>query len=301
MRQHTYGYIYAILAASLYAFVTIIGKTLVTGGVHPLQIAFYQYFFTVIILGTWLFFRTAGGLRRNVKTLGAFALLGIIGGAGTNLLYYSALQYLDAGLCAMLLFFHPVYITIFFAVTKIKKLKPINYFSVLLAITGAAVVLDIFNSSFSLSVAGLSFGILSGVSYAFYNIFADLKFKEENPNVINFYACLAAFMFSTGLLTFSGIGFSLPLTSVPSIFLLACLSGIVPPYFFFKALQYIGSEKVSVISSIELPVTLFLAFTILNEYLRPIQLFGVVLIILSSVLLHRNESKLAGEIEKKTA
>ena len=47
MRQHTYGYIYAILAASLYAFVTIIGKTLVTGGVHPLQIAFYQYFFTL--------------------------------------------------------------------------------------------------------------------------------------------------------------------------------------------------------------------------------------------------------------
>lgn len=291
MRQHTYGYIYAILAASLYAFVTIVGKTLVTGGVHPLQITFYQYVFTVLILGIWLFLRNPGSLRRDVKTLCAFALLGIIGGGGTNLLYYSALQYLNAGLCAMLLFIHPVYITIFFAVTKIKKLKPINYFSVLLAISGAAIVLDIFNGSLSLSGVGLSFGILSGVSYAFYNIFADLKLKAEDPNIINFYACLAALMFATGLLTFSGIGFSIPLTSVPSVLLLACLSGIFPPYFFFKALQYIGSEKVSVVSSIELPVTLFLAFTILKEHMRPVQLLGVALIIFSSILLHRNESK----------
>ncbi|HVI39314.1 MAG TPA: DMT family transporter, partial [Anaerovoracaceae bacterium] len=249
MRQHTYGYLYAILAAFLYAMVAVVAKNLVTGGTHPLQITFYQYLFTISILGTWLLIRKPSALRCDVKRICSFALLGIIGGAGTNLLFYSALQYLDAGISSMLLFLHPVFITVFFAVTKIKTMKPINYFSVLIAACGAAIVLDVFSDSLNFSAIGIALGILSGVTYAFYNIFADLKLKSEDPNVINFYACFSSMLFTMVLLFSSGIGFSVKLTVLPSIFFLAGFSGVLPAYFFFKALQYIGSEKVSVISS----------------------------------------------------
>lgn len=292
MKHNTYGYIYAVLAAFFYALIAIIGKGLVSGGTHPLQVTFYQYVFTILILGILLLLRKPSALRCNAKQLGAFALLGIIGGACTNLLFYSALQYLDAGIASMLLFIHPVYITIFFAVTKIRAMKSINYFTVLLAVAGAAIVLNIFSSSLNLSALGITLGLLSGVSYAFYSIFADLKLKSEDPNIINFYACTSALLFTAVLLAISGIGFSVKLTDLPSIFFLAGFSGILPVFFFFKALQYIGSEKVSVIASVELPMTLLMAFTFLREHMQPIQLFGVVLIIISTVLLHYNENKL---------
>jgi len=289
MKKHTYGYIYAILAAFFFALIAIIGKNLVSGGTHPFQVSFYQYLFTVLILGVWLLFRKPNALRCSGKQLRSFAMLGIFGGAGTTLLFYSALQYLDAGITSMLLFINPVYITLFFAVTKIRKIKPINYFSVLIAVIGAAIVLDVFSGSLKLSAAGIALGTLSGVAYAFYNIFADLKMKSEDPNVINFYACISELILTAVLLLMNGIGFSVPLSDLPSILFLATISGILPVYFIFKALQYIGSEKVSVIASVELPVTLIMAFTILGEHMKLIQLSGVVLIIIASVLLHYNE------------
>lgn len=298
MKHHTYGYIYGILAAFLYALVAIVAKHLVTGGNHPFQITFYQYLFTILILGIWISVRNRNAFRCELKKVGSFALLGVVGGGATNMLFYSTLQYLDAGISSMLLFLHPVLITVFFAVTRIKAMKLINYFSVFIAACGAAIVLDIFSDSPSLSAIGITLGILSGVTYAFYNIFADLKLKAEEPNVINFYACTAALLFTMVMLISNGIGFSVDLIALPSIFFLAAFSGVLPAYFFFKALQYIGSEKVSVISSIELPLTLIMAFTILKEHMRPIQLFGVVLIVLATILLHMNEKEPAGEVEK---
>lgn len=289
MRQHTYGYIYAILAAFFFALIAIVGKGLVSGGTHPLLVTFYQYIFTILLLGIWILIRKPGALRCGRKKLCAFALLGIFGGSGTTLLFYSALQYLDAGISSMLLFIHPVYITIFFAVTKIRTMKPINYFSVLIAVTGATIVLDIFAGSLKFPAIGITLGVLSGVCYAFYNVFADLKLKSEDPNIINFYASISALLFNVILLVASGIGFSIKLTDLPSIAFLASFSGILPVYFIFKALQYIGSEKVSVIASVELPITLIMAFIFLHEHLKPFQLFGVLLIIISTVLLHYNE------------
>jgi drug/metabolite transporter (DMT)-like permease len=298
MKQHTYGYIYGILAAFFYALVAIIAKPLVMEGTHPFQVIFYQYLFTILILGIWISVRCRSAFRCDLKKIGAFALLGIAGGGATNMLFYSTLQYLDAGISSLLLFLHPVFITIFFAATRIKIMKPVNYFSVLSAACGTAIVLDIFSDSLRFSVIGITLGILSGITYGFYNIFADLKLKEEDPNVINFYACTAALLFSMVMLISGGNGFSIELNALMPILLLAIFSGVLPAYFFLKALQYIGSEKVSIISSIELPLTLIMAFTILKEQMRLFQLFGVVLIVLATILLHMNEKDPVSEMEK---
>lgn len=291
MTKPTYGYLYAISAAFLYALVAIVAKRLVMTGMHPFQITFYQYLFTITILGIWICIRNRSAFRCSLKKVGLFALLGIGGGGATNILFYSALQYLDAGISSMLLFLHPVFITVFFAATRIKIIRKINYFCVLIAACGTAIVLDIFSDSLHFSTVGIALGIMSGMTYAFYNIFADLKLKAEEPNVINFYACTAALLFTGTVLTTGGIGFAVDPEALPSVFFLAAFSGVLPAYCFFKALQYIGSEKVSVISSIELPLTLVMAFTILKEEMKPIQLLGIVLIVLATIVLHRNEKE----------
>lgn len=291
MQKHTYGYIYAILAAFFFALIAIIGKDLVSGGTHPFQVTFYQYIFTALILGIWLLIRKPSALRCTAKQLGSFAVLGLIGVAGTNLFFYSALQYLNAGITSMLLFISPVYITLFFSITKIRKMKPINYLSVFMTISGAAIVLNIFSGTFDLPILGIGLGVLSGFAYAFYNVFADLKLKSWDPNVINFYACISSSCFTLILLFITDIGFVIKINDLPALFFLAGFSGILPIYFTFKALQYIGSEKVSVIATVELPMTLVMAFIFLKEQMAPIQTLGVLLIIISIILLHYNEKE----------
>ncbi|HML38371.1 MAG TPA: DMT family transporter [Bacillota bacterium] len=290
IQRHTYGYFYGILSAALYASVSIVAKHLITGGAHPFVILFYQYVFTVAILGIWHLIRNPRALRCDMKKIGYFAILGVAGGGATNLLFYSSLGYLDAGIGSMLLFLHPVFITVFFAVSKIKAMKPINFFCTLMAAFGAAIVLNVFSGSLSFPVAGVALGLLGAITYAFYNIFADLKLKEEDPNVINFYAGAAAMLFSAVVAAGSGVGFQINPASLPSLIFLSVFSGVIPSYCFLTALKYIGSEKVSVIASLELPLTLIMAFTILKEHMEPVQLLGVALIVFATILLHRTES-----------
>ncbi len=297
MKNHTFGYFYAILAGFFFALIAIIGKGLISGGMHPFQVTFYQYIFITLILGAWLFLRKKSALHCDAKRLRSFALLGIIGGAGTNLFFYSALQYLGAGMTSMLLFVSPIYVTLFFAATKIRIMKPINYFSVLIAVIGAALVLDVFSGALHLSAKGIVLGALSGVTYAFFNVFVDVKLKSEDPNVIIFYTSIFALFFTFILLLFKDIGLTVRLMDLPSIIFLASFSGILPIYFIFKALQYVGSEKVSVIASVELPMTLIMAFVFLGEHMRFIQVFGISLIILSTVLLHYNEQEEINTLE----
>lgn len=290
MKPFTIGYLYAILASFFFALIAIIGKNLITGGIHPFQLLFFQYMITVFLLGCWLMLRQPKSLACSRKTLILFAFQGIVGGAGTSLFFYTALTSLNAGITSMLLFINPVYISVFFALTKIRRMKLINYISVLLAVSGAAVVLDVFSAgSLSLPISGVFLGMGSGICYAFYNVFADLKLKSEDPNVINFYSSSFGLLFTGILLGISGIGYSISITTLPSIFILASVSGILPIFFIFKAFQYIGSEKVSVIASVELPMTLIMAFLFLGESMKPIQLAGVVMIVASAFLLHREE------------
>ena len=76
MRHHTYGYIYGILAAFFYALVAIVAKPLVMGGTHPFQVTFYQYLFTILILGIWISVRNRSAFRCDLKKDRCFCIAG---------------------------------------------------------------------------------------------------------------------------------------------------------------------------------------------------------------------------------
>lgn len=292
MKPRTKGYLFALLAAFFFSFIAIIGKGLVGSGIHPIQLSFYQYCFTVLLLTGWIGLRNPIALRPRRKLLGLYALQGIVGSLGSNLLFYGALMYLDAGLTSMLLFVNPVYVTVFFALTGLRAMRPVNFISVILAVVGAMIVLNVFSGGIhAWPGLGLVWGIGSGLTYAFYNVLADLKFQSEDPNVINLFASVSALVVSAVLLAATGIGYAIPLESLPSILLLASISGILPIFFIFKALKFIGSEQVTVVASMELPMTLVLAFTLLGERMAPIQLVGIVCIVGATLLLHGSEEQ----------
>jgi drug/metabolite transporter (DMT)-like permease len=60
-----------------------------------------------------------------------------------------------------------------------------------------------------------------------------------------------------------------------------------------NVMRYLRSPLLFAINT--LPLTLVMAFTILKEHMTTFQLFGVMLIVAATVLLHRNESR-GGEI-----
>jgi drug/metabolite transporter (DMT)-like permease len=195
----------------------------------------------------------------------------------------------------MLLFLHPLLITIFFAITKIKHMNYQNYIAIFLALIGSMTVLDLlFIKLEEISLFGIYLGLMAAVCYAFYNVFADLKLKEIEANSINLFGSLFGSLFTLVVIFVSNTPFSVSISNMPSIFLLSSLSGILPVYFIFKSLKHIGSERVSVIMTLELPMTFLIAYIVFGDLIKVRQMGGIALIIFSTMLLHYQ-----GKIERE--
>lgn len=293
------GYVYAVLASAIYAFNSVLGKIMITGGLDPLTIIFYQSLVATCLIFIIILVSDKSKFKITKKQLVQTAIQGIIGAFGTNLFFYLALGTLNAGIVSMLLFTNPIFVTLYFAVTGTKKLEKVNYISLALAMIGAILVLDIIPlGEMSFSMVGIGFGIMSALTYAFYNIYADFKMIRIDHFTVLFYTSVFGLLVSfLGTFAYHGGIPVIELEQAKYIILIALMGGVLPVVFFYRSIAIIGSERTSIIATLEIPLTLVVAFIVLREHMSLVQLGGVAMVISSALLLHRGDK----HIEKKAA
>lgn len=293
------GYVYAVLASAIYAFNSVFGKIMITGGLDPLTIIFYQSLVATFLIFVMILVSDKSKFKITREQIPQTAIQGIIGAFGTNLFFYLALGTLNAGIVSMLLFTNPIFVTLYFAVSGTKKLENVNYISLALAMIGAVFVLDIIPiGEMSLSIIGIGFGIMSALTYAFYNIYADFKMIKIDHFTVLFYTSVFGLIVAfLGTFAYHGGIPVLEFEQAKYIILIALMGGVLPVVFFYRSVAIIGSERTSIIATLEIPLTLVVAFVVLREHMSLIQLGGVAMVISSALLLHRGDK----HIEKKAA
>lgn len=293
------GYVYAVLASAIYAFNSVLGKIMITGGLDPLTIIFYQSLVATCLIFVIILVADKSKFKITREQMLQTAVQGIIGAFGTNLFFYLALGTLNAGIVSMLLFTNPIFVTLYFAVSGTKKLEKVNYISLALAMIGAVLVLDIVPfGEMSLSIIGIGFGIMSALTYSFYNIYADFKMIKIDHFTVLFYTSVFGLIVAfLGTFIYHGGIPVIEFDYAKYIVLIALMGGVLPVVFFYKSVAIIGSERTSIIATLEIPLTLVVAFIVLREHMSLIQLGGVAMVISSALLLHRGDK----HIEKKAA
>lgn len=293
------GYVYAVLASAIYAFNSVFGKIMITGGLDPLTIIFYQSLVATFLIFVMILVSDKSKFKITREQIPQTAIQGIIGAFGTNLFFYLALGTLNAGIVSMLLFTNPIFVTLYFAVSGTKKLEKVNYISLALAMIGAVFVLDIIPiGEMSLSIIGIGFGIMSALTYAFYNIYADFKMIKIDHFTVLFYTSVFGLIVAfLGTFAYHGGIPVLEFEQAKYIILIALMGGVLPVVFFYRSVAIIGSERTSIIATLEIPLTLVVAFVVLREHMSLAQLGGVAMVISSALLLHRGDK----HIEKKAA
>ena len=299
MQNTRIGYIYVFLAASFFAFIGVLGKDLISAGIVPLDLIILQYAATVLIMFGYFVFTDLKVLKLTKHEVKKILIQGIIGSSGTTIFFYLALEHVNAGIASMLLFTHPVLINVYFLISKTKKINMINNIALVLAILGSIMVINIFAFNMtSTPIIGIIFGLLASAAYAFFNIYAELEFKEAKPMVTTFYSSgvilAVALLMNPGFLAFD---FELSWRTMFYIVRLAVIAGILPVVFLYKGIGIVGADKGSIIATAELPITVLLAYFLLGENMNFIQIIGVFLIIASIILL-QNENNILALIKK---
>jgi len=224
----------------------------------------------------------AGAPRRTV--LSAFAL-GAVGYSMQSGLYFAALARMDASLLSMLLYTFPAMVTAA-AIALGRETPNRRRIGALLVSSGGLALVLLGAGSGSFDWLGAALGLGAALTYTAYILVSDrvggdldalpLSALITTGAAITFgITCAASGSFDTG---FASEGW-LWLAAI------AIVSTVTPIALFFAGLRRVGPSTAAILSTLEPPTTVALAFVVFGESLTVVQLAGAALVLGAAVSL----------------
>lgn len=213
----------------------------------------------------------------------------------TSLFYYLAVKYIPVSIGIVMLM-QTVWMGVlleWFLDKKAPSLQKIV--SVFIVLIGTALAINIFKIDFNDDTInwplGLMFGLLAATSFTTTMFTANKVALEISSAQRSLYMLLggAVIVFTFGIIT-QVTPFNFEIFAKWGI-ILALFGTIIPPMLLNAGFPQTGIGLGSIVSSLELPVSVMMAFVLLNEQVLFIQWFGIVLIILAIVIMNINLKK----------
>ncbi len=276
------GYALIALAALLWALLGVFSKNLLAAGIGAIEIAFWR-----AALGGALFVIHAlveGHLRllrrSDAFAFAAFALIGVV-------LFYTALNLaIDAGgvsLAFILLYSAPAFVAVLAAVFLGERLTPLKTVLVAMSIVGVVLVAQGGESGMTVSVRSVTWGLVSGASYASYYLFGKWVLKRYRP------ATIYAIVLPLGAL---GLAPFTPFTAVKAatletwlyLLLMAGLSTYLAYFVYYTGLKRVEASRAVLVATIEPVVAAGLAAWLFGERLGALGMLGGALVVGAAML-----------------
>ncbi len=210
----------------------------------------------------------------------------------TSSFYYLSIQYLPVSV-GIILLMQSIWIGLVFEffiarhlLTKTKIIGAVT------TIFGTLLAVNVMEAAESIEWPGIVFGLLAATTFAT-TMFATNKIALELPNITRSkYLVLGGLLVVLIFWNVPGISdFTLPEFQMSIVFtwgvFLAAFGTIIPPILFNKGFPITGVGLGSIMASMEIPVSVFSAYILLNEQVKFIQWVGIAIILLSVVIINR--------------
>lgn len=209
----------------------------------------------------------------------------------TSIFYYLAVRYIPVSIGIVLLM-QTVWMGVLLEMFLEKKIpSATKIVSVIIVLIGTALATNLINTDVTLDWRGIAWGLLAAAS------FTTTMFTANRIAVGISSAQRSLYMLLGGgiiVLTFALITQNTPFDV--SIFLkwgivLSLFGTIIPPMLLNAGFPLTGIGLGSIVSSLELPVSVLMAYFLLNEQVVFLQWVGIILIILAIVVMNLNFKK----------
>lgn len=209
----------------------------------------------------------------------------------TSLFYYLAVKYIPVSIGIVLLM-QTVWMGVLLEMILEKKLPSIQkIIAVFIVLIGTVLATNILNNNIALDWRGIGWGILAAASFTTTMFTANRVAVKISSAQRSLYMLLGGFV-----IVFS---FALAVQNVPfnfSIFwkwgiVLSLFGTIIPPMLMNAGFPLTGIGLGSIVSALELPVSVMMAFVLLNEKVIFLQWIGIVLIVLAIIIMNVNFRK----------
>jgi len=290
------GYALAVLAAACWATGGLTAKWLFTSPsaatdawpipplgitVEPQVLSGGRALSAFVLLAVYLAVTNRPALRVNRSDLPFLAVFGVVGLAGVHFTYFMAISLTNVATAILLEYLAPVIVLAVSVLVLGHRFTWSLPVGVALSILGCALVVGaVGGDGLIVTPAGIAWGLLSAVFFAFYSLMGSVAAPRFSPYTTLVYGLGFASLF---WLVWLGPGRIAALFADPgaaaAVLVMAVLSTIVPFAAFLSALQLIPPTNATVTSTIEPVLAGVGAYFLFGEALSPIQLLGGALVI----------------------
>ena len=288
------GVLLIALGASSYGMLATFVKMAYSEGFTTPEVTIAQ--FTYGILGIVLINTIQKSQNKNqaitasTKTIIQLMVAGTSLGM-TSVFYYLAVKYIPVSI-AIVLLMQTVWMGVLFEMLLEKKIPSAQkIISVFVVLVGTALATNIIEDKLVTDWRGIVLGLLSAAS------FTTTMFTANRIGIGVSSAQRSLFMLLGGAVIVIGFAISNQTGDFQfEIFakwgiVLALFGTIIPPLLFNAGFPLTGIGLGSIVSALELPVSVLMAYFLLNENINTWQWIGIVLIILAIVIMNINYKK----------
>ncbi len=292
-----FAVVFPLLSGALFGVSGAFVRTLTDFGMDNRTILSTRALLAVALLGVGLAICNRSLLKIRPRDFWIFAASGLFGMLGLNLCYNEAINGLTLSLAAVLLSLSPVFVIFLAAVFFGEKITRRKLGCVGLALVGCVLVSGVLEQATSMrwSSLGIVFGVLSGLFYALYSIFAKVATKRGYPALtITFYSLL---VYALALLPFTDWNMvsmfvqAAPAWNTSFLLINAACTSVLPYIFYNLGFYYLEAGKASILAGGSETVAAMLTGLVLYlEVPTVLSLLGIALTVAALGLLCRPDT-----------
>src|SRR5208282_2690478 len=305
------GYLFIASAAFLWGVSAALGRAVFTGKlplgatslrpIDPLILSQTRTTFSLLVLLPLLVvFQGWQRIKLPARDLAYCFVLGTLGVAVSNYFYYVAIQRTNVATAIIVQYTAPVWVLLYVVARGQQKLTPQKVAAVALAVTGIALVIDLFgarsSASLRLDAYGLFAALLASFSFAFYNVAGHRILARYDRWRVLVWTLVAAAAF---WLVVNPPWKILAAHYAPAqwlfLFIFSMISVLGAFSLYFLGLQHLEPTRAIIASCLEPVFSILLAAVLLGEVLRPVQTVGIVLVLAAIVIVQRPGRSVAEE------
>jgi drug/metabolite transporter (DMT)-like permease len=290
------GYLFILGAALFWGVSATVAKYLITNRFDTLLLVQMRITLScLILLPLFLIFRPRA-LRVAAKDLPDFALLGIVGAAGSNFTYYFAIQETNVATAILLQYLAPILVLAWAAATREERITPVKAVAAAVSLAGCFLAIsggDI--GLLRLSPLGLAAGLGSAFCWAFTNVWVKRmvrRYEVWTCVIWSFIFASVFWLFINPPWAIAAAGYGAGVWAV--LLLVAVISVLIPHSLYYTGVHHLSASRAIITATFEPVVAIATAALFVGETPGPVQVAGAAMVLAAIVILQlRHEAEAA--------
>jgi len=306
------GYLFIAAATFFWGLSAALGRAVFTGRllggmqalrpIDPVILAQSRTTLSLLVLAPIFLLGNRSSLRVRGGHLLQFFLLGVLGLAASNFFYYFAIEKTSVATAIVLQYVAPVWVLLYMLARRLQRPTLRRISGVVLAVVGCGLAVGRIAAQRGfpwLAISGPRFNTLgvlaaemAAISFAFYNVYGQHLLQIYNRWTVLTYSLLGAAVFWL-IVNPPWKIVAQHYSPAQWLFMLvfSVTSMLVPFSLYFSGLQHLDPTRAIVTACLEPVWAILLTAIILGELVSPMQVVGIVVVLLATILIQRPERK----------